>query len=259
MDAVASTGTRLEWIEEGRCARIVLDEGRGNVLDLAALERLRGVARELANERALRAVLLDAAGEHFSFGASVADHLPEKVGAMLGALHGLARELFALDVPLLAAVRGRCLGGGLELALLADRIVAAPGSLLGQPELLLGVFAPLGSLLLPRAVGTRRASDLLLSGRSLTADEALRWGLVAEVGEDPAEVQVAWYREHLAAKSAASLCFATRAARRAWLPRLLEELADLERLYLEELAPTHDATEGLVAFLEKRAPRWEDR
>ncbi len=259
MDAVASAGTRLEWVEAGRCARIVIDEGRGNVLGLGALEHLRELVRSLSSERALRAVLLDASGEHFSFGASVVDHLPDKVGAMLAALHGLARELLALDTPLLAAVRGRCLGGGLELALLAERIVVAPGSLLGQPELSLGVFAPLGSLLLPRAVGTRRASELLLSGRTLGVDEALRWGLVTEVAQDPLETLSAWYREHLASKSAASLRIAMRAARRAWLPRLLEELADLERVYLEELAPTHDAQEGLRAFLEKRAPRWEDR
>lgn len=258
MATLESSRSHLEWIEPGRLARLVLDEGRGNVIDLAALARLRALVGELRAVPALRAILIDHAGEHFSFGASVADHLPERVAGMLGALHSLARELLALDVPLLAAVRGRCLGGGLELALLADRMVVAPGALLGQPEVRLGVFAPLGSLLLPRAVGARRAADLLLSGRTVGAQEALANGLAQEVAADPAAAAERWYQEHLASASASSLRYVTRAARRAWLPAFLAELAELERLYLEELAPTPDALEGLAAFLEKRAPRWGD-
>ena len=259
METLSETRSRLQWIEPNRLARLVLDEGRGNVLGLAALARLRGFVAELAQERSLRGVVIDHTGEHFSFGAAVDDHLPGKVSEMLTSLHALARELLRLETPILAAVRGRCLGGGLELALLADRIVAAPGSSFGQPEVRLGVFAPIGSLLLPRAVGARRASEMLLSGGSITAETALDWGLVAELATDPGAAAVAWMREQLESKSAVALRHATRAARRTWAPAFEAELMDLERTYLEELTPTHDAQEGLDAFLGKRAPHWEDR
>ncbi len=249
---------RLELGADG-LARIVIDAGKGNVLDLAALRELREAIAELRSGDPPRAILLDHEGEHFSFGASVEDHLPERVRGMLEELHALAREWLALDVPVLAAVRGMCLGGGLELVLLADRVFASPEARLGQPEIRLAVFAPIGSALLPRRIGPQAAADLLLSGRTVEAEEAQRIGLVGEVAADPAAAARAWAAEHLAGKSRAALRFATRAARQPWLGGFLADLEVLERLYLEELMQTHDAVEGLRAFLEKRKPAYEDR
>jgi len=250
---------RAEELDDGRLLRVTLDAGKGNVIGGSVIRELREVLALMAPAAGLRALVLDHAGPHFSFGASVEEHAPGLVRDMLPELHALARDLLATHLPILACVRGACLGGGLELAALAHRIFAAPDARLGQPESQLGVFAPLGSLLLPQIVGPARAADLLLSGRAVDAQEALAMGLVAEIADDPLEAALAWARAHLVPKSAASLRFVTRALRATFERRLLDGLAELERVYLDELMLQHDAREGIAAFLEKRRPAWEDR
>jgi cyclohexa-1,5-dienecarbonyl-CoA hydratase len=249
---------RCEHLEGQGVARLTLTAGRGNVLTITVLEELARCARELGGDPSLRAILLDAEGPDFSFGVSVREHLAESAAAMLAAVRGAAEALLAPDLPLLVAARGRCLGGGLELALLGDRLVAAPGAEFGSPEIRLGVFAPLASLLLPRSLGPRRAFELLVGGRALHAERARELGLVSDIAEDPAAAQLAWVRVHLAPHSPFALRQATRAARACWAPRFLEDLAGLERQYLEELMAHPDPEEGLRAFLEKRPPRWRD-
>jgi cyclohexa-1,5-dienecarbonyl-CoA hydratase len=253
------SGLAVERLDELDLLRLTLDFGKGNVLDVAAIEALRAAVHEAAGTPGLRALLIDHAGPHFSFGASVEDHLPERVGDMLPRFHALARETLALDLPLLCAVRGQCLGGGLEVALLADRVVAAPDARFGQPEIRLAVFAPVASALLPHRIGSRRAADLLLSGRSLDAREALDWGLADAIADDPGAACRSWAAEHLLDKSRAALRLATRAARSTWASRFEADLERLERLYLDELMATEDAAEGIRAFLERRQPAWRHR
>lgn len=259
MTTTSETAARpvLTTLEEGGALlRLTLQHGKGNVLDMAAISALRQALRAAREQPAVRAVLLCAAGKHFSFGASVEEHLPGKVGAMLPAFHALFRDLFASGKPLLCAVRGQCLGGGLELAAACQRVFAAPDARLGQPEVKLGVIAPVASLLLPRRVGQAAADDLLLTGRTVSGEEALRLRLVDELALDPEAAALAWFREHLLPLSAAALGHAVRAARHE-LERALEAgLAELERQYLDDLMHTHDAGEGIAAFLEKRTPRW---
>jgi len=248
------------WLEkEGALLRLRLARPKANIVDAAMIGALRSALSEHRPEPRLRAVLLDAEGPHFSFGASVQEHLPGSCDAMLQDLHALVRDLLAFPVPVLVAVRGQCLGGGLELAASGSRIFAAPGASLGQPEMKLAVFPPAASCLLPERVGQFRAEELLFSGRSVGAGEALRIGLVDAVAEDPEAAAVAWYEEALAPLSASSLRLAVRAARTGYLERVSDKLAAVERLYLEELMATRDAVEGLTAFLEKRSPAWEDR
>ncbi len=245
-------------LEEGRVARLTISAGRGNVLTIAVLEDLARAALAAGEEERCVALLLEADGDDFSFGVSVKDHLAATAAPMLAAVRGAAEALLAVDLPLLVAVRGRCLGGGLELALLGDRLVAAPDAEFGAPEIRLGVFAPLASLLLPRSLGPRQAFELLVGGRSLHAERARELGLASDLAADPAAAQLAWARVHLAPHSAFALRQATRAARASWAPRFLEQLAGLERQYLEELMAHPDPGEGLKAFLEKRPPTWRE-
>jgi cyclohexa-1,5-dienecarbonyl-CoA hydratase len=254
-----ATGLRRELLFDGAVLRLVLDAGPGNVIDRALCQELHAAADEARDNPRLVAVVLDHEGKHFSYGASVEQHAPEEVGRMLPTLHAAARALVTLDVPLVAVVRGLCLGGGLELAALADRIVSHPGARFGQPEIQLGVFAPIASALLPRLIGPRPATDLLITGRTLSAEEAHTRGLVAELAEDPAGSALAWVSEHLLPRSASSLRFAVAAARRSWRAGFLSDLEEHERVYLEQLMATHDAPEGIAAFLEKREARWEHR
>jgi cyclohexa-1,5-dienecarbonyl-CoA hydratase len=178
---------------------------------------------------------------------------------MLRALHGLVMRMVAFPLPILVAIRGQCLGGGLEVAAAGHLLFAAPDARLGQPEIQLGVFAPAASCLLPERVGPGAADDLLLSGRSVDGREAHRMGLVQAVADDPEAAALAWFDEHLAKRSASSLRLAVEASRRDLVERVGKKLAAVEELYLSRLMATHDAVEGLRAFLEKRPPRWEDR
>jgi cyclohexa-1,5-dienecarbonyl-CoA hydratase len=178
---------------------------------------------------------------------------------MLASLHAMLLAMLEFPVPILVAVRGQCLGGGLEVALAGSQIFAAPDARLGQPELTLGVFAPAASVLLPLRIGQARAEDLLLSGRGIGALHAATWGLVNEVADDPAAAALAYFEKNLWGKSAASLALAVRAAREPFAELARARLDDVEALYLEKLMATRDANEGLNAFIEKRQPKWEHR
>jgi cyclohexa-1,5-dienecarbonyl-CoA hydratase len=248
----------VEPLDGGALWHVVFGAAKGNVLDRPLLSELCRVFHEAGVARDVKALVLEGQGAHFSFGASVAEHLPERAAAMLRNFHGLFRVIAISGVPVLAAVRGSCLGGGLELASASHRVFAAPSARLGQPEIRLGVFAPVASLILAERVGRAHAEDLCLTGRTVTAEEALRMGLVDVLADDPAAAALAWAREHLVPLSASSLRHAVRAVRQGMNARLVAELSQLERLYLDELMECDDAVEGLRAFLEKREPRWRN-
>jgi len=249
----------VELEKDGALLRLRLSRPKANIVDAAMIAALRAALDEHLSGAGLRGVLLEAEGPHFSFGASVEEHLPGSAAAMLRELHALILQFVASPVPVLVAVRGQCLGGGLELAAAGHRIFAAPGATLGQPEIKLAVFAPAASCLLPERIGLSRAEDLLFSGRGIGAEEAHRIGLVDALSDDPSAAALAYFEEHLAKRSACSLRFAVRAARFDFVYRIRRKLAEVERLYLAELMATHDAVEGLTAFLAKRPPVWEDR
>jgi cyclohexa-1,5-dienecarbonyl-CoA hydratase len=248
------------WLEgDGTLLRLRLARPKANIVDaemIAALEAALAANRERQD---LRAVLLDHEGPHFSFGASVEEHLPGSCAAMLGSLHSLVRSMINYPLPLLVAIKGQCLGGGLEVAAAGSRLFAAADAKFGQPEIKLAVFAPAASCLLPERIGQAKAEDLLYSGRSIGAEEALADGLIDSLSEDPEAAALAYFDQHLAAVSASTLRFAVVAAREEYRQRVIAKLARVETLYLSELMATHDAVEGLTAFLEKRPAKWENR
>jgi cyclohexa-1,5-dienecarbonyl-CoA hydratase len=244
---------------DGALLRLTLSRPKANLVDAAMIAALHGAFVAYRGHPRLRGVLLDAEGPHFSFGASVEEHLPDQCAAMLASLHALVLAMVEFPVPILVAVRGQCLGGGLEVALAGGPIFATPDAQLGQPEMKLGVFAPAASCLLPYRIGQPAAEDLLFSGRSVSGDEALAMGLVQVVAADPEVAARAYFEQHLANKSATSLAFALAAARGAMIRDVRHRLEEVERLYIDRLMQTRDANEGLVAFLAKRKPHWEHR
>jgi cyclohexa-1,5-dienecarbonyl-CoA hydratase len=250
---------QVEEKEDGRIWCVTLNTPKANILDMEKTELLGATFHRAKESPHLKAVILAGAGPHFSFGASVEEHLPGKFEAMLTGFHRLFGQIMDASVVTLAAVRGQCLGGGLELASFCNRVIAAPDARLGQPEIVLGVFAPVASASLAERVGRGNAEDLCLSGRSLTADEAYRIGLVDAIAADPAKAALAYATEHLLPRSASSLRHAVRAVREGFDRRFRAELERAERLYCQELMKTSDAVEGLEAFLEKRPPVWSDR
>ncbi len=247
------------WFEsEGRVLRLRLSRPKANLIDAGMIAALDAAFAEHLARPDLCAVLLDAEGPHFSFGASVEEHLPNQCAAMLKGLHGLIARMVESPVTIIAAVRGQCLGGGMEVALACHLMFVAPDAALGQPEMKLGVFAPAASCFLPETIGPMRALDLLVSGRSISGAEAAAIGLGIE-SPDPEAAALAYISEHLLAKSASSLRFAVRAARHDYATRIKAKIESLERLYLDELMASRDAVEGLDAFIAKRPAKWEHR
>lgn len=253
-------GPLKAWVErEGALLRLRLARPKANVLDAEMIEALRGALSAHRDNAGLLAALIDHEGPHFSFGASVAEHLPQHCERMLKGFHALLASMLEWPKPIAVAVGGQCLGGGLELACAGHLLFASTGAQFGQPEMKLGVFAPAASVLLPLRIGQARAEDLLYSGRAIDAPTALAWGLVNQVGDDAASLAVGYLEKHILDKSAAALAHAVRAARVPFAELARARLDEVETLYLERLMATRDANEGLQAFLEKRAPKWEHR
>jgi cyclohexa-1,5-dienecarbonyl-CoA hydratase len=251
----------IESGRDGRTATLTLNRPPLNVLDLEALTALRDALGELASDNELIVVFLrGAGGRAFSAGVAVEDHTPERVGAMLAGLHESIRRLRALPAITVAAVGGHCLGGGMELAMACDLVIATADSRFGQPEVELGCFPPVGAALYPARLGSGRALELLATGQAIDAERAERLGLVQRLLPAGA---LADGCERLAAeltgKSAPVLRLIKRAVAAGRDLPFAEALAACERLYLDELTPLDDMREGVAAFLEKRRPAWKHR
>jgi cyclohexa-1,5-dienecarbonyl-CoA hydratase len=256
---VDDTKVRVEFSHDERVVSLILAAPKANVLDKSMTTQLTKALVSLHERKVLRAIVVRPEGPHFSFGASVEEHLPEQIAGALARLRALLTALLEAPAPTIAAVRGQCLGGGLELALGCDLILAEENASLGLPEIKLAVFPPAGAALLPPRIGASRAARLVLQGCSLSGSEALAAGLVAvaaPAGELDAKLDELLENDFLS-RSAAALRYAAKASRRSLLVAVNEDLPELEHLYLEELMAQPDAEEGIRAFLEKRTPRYQ--
>ena len=254
-------GLRVWTDPDGARASLTLIHSKGNIVTEALIDMMEVALDELAADRHLKLVTIEGKGADFSFGASIPEHAPGEIERVLPKTHALIEKLLAFPAPTAALVRGRCLGGGFEIALACDFIFAEESAVFGLPEIALGVFPPAAAALLPPRIGTARATSAILSGQSLPAVEWRRAGLIeAVVADGTLEAEVdRWVDAHLRGKSAAALRHATSAARHGLRQHVRAVLPELERLYLNDLMRTGDAVEGIAAFLGKRVPRWADR
>jgi len=250
---------KIRFEKEEDRYRIILADPPLHILDTALLLELREAVERVEPDRPL--LLIEAEGERaFSAGASVQDHLGERVGPMLDAFHGALRALHRLDLVSVAKVRGLCLGGGCELAMACDFVLASDGARFGQPEIALGVFPPVAVWQLGRLTSPRKGLEMILTGDPIPAEEAARLGMVNAVfAEEELDEKSEQWLSRLLRHSSSSLRLAKKAFRLASAGDFEERLAEVERFYLEELMRTDDATEGLVAFLEKRSPEWKGK
>ncbi|MDT8341873.1 MAG: enoyl-CoA hydratase-related protein, partial [Longimicrobiales bacterium] len=247
-------------------AHMVLDAPPLNILTREVMQGLREALAGVAGDAEARVILLTAAGRHFSAGAAVEEHLPGTVEAMIPEFMETVALLETAPAPVVVAVQGRCLGGGVEVALAGDLVVAGEGTVLALPEIALGVFPPAACLQLPRLAGPALAAEMVLTGAPLDAERAERAGLFCRVvPDDRVQEEARALAETLACHSGAALRMAKRglrvgsgAGRSAGAGAAGDAGAEAEvtRLYLEELMATADAREGLEAFMEKRQPRW---
>ncbi len=244
-----------------RIGYITIDRPPLNVLNIAAFDALAAALLDLTSGESVDIVLIRAAGERaFCAGADVSEHTPELAPRMLESFHRVARFLWSMEPVSVAAARGLALGGGFELLMCCDIVVASEGASFGQPEIRVGSFPPIATALLPGRVGRQFASDLVLTGRRMSAFEALALGLVSRVSP-PAEFdsEVERVTRALSENSGPVMRQAVRALRASTAEQFGAALSETERIYIDELLRLEDAREGVEAFLQKRQPRWRSR
>ncbi len=240
-----------------RVASVTLDRPPLNVMNIVMMDSLHKLIMRVAG-RADVLIFRGAGEKGFSAGVDIADHVPERVAAMLTAFHGVFRELARSNVVTVAAVHGHCLGGGCELATFCDFVIASESAIFGQPEIKLGCFPPVAMVTFPRLIGMRAALDLILSGRTISAAEAKEIGLVTQVVPDhDLDQAVASVANDLRTLSPSVLGMARRALWNSDGFDFERALQSAEDFYLHTLMKTHDAKEGIRAFLEKRQPSWQ--
>ncbi|HSP16995.1 MAG TPA: enoyl-CoA hydratase/isomerase family protein [Thermoanaerobaculia bacterium] len=251
--------SKILFSTDDHAYRIALNDPPLHILDIAMLEELRDAISRVQNDR--HCLIITSTGDRgFSAGASVHDHTADRVATMLARFHDCFRLLSRLDIATVACVRGAALGGGCELALACDFVLAGERAKFGQPEINLGVFPPVAAYQLSRQLSPRRGLELLLGGETIDGVTAEHLGLVNAVFTGTEfDVQCERWLERLYKQSASSLRLAKKAFRLAQSADFEERLAAVERLYLEELMKTGDAAEGLSAFMEKRKPVWKNR
>ncbi len=252
---------KLSFINDNSVAHILLDDGKGNVIDHIMMEDIQNALNSFKDKKELKLIVFEGAGKHFSFGASVEEHKKEFAAAMLKGFHQLFYSLRDLSIPTMAKISGQCLGGGLEVALMCNFIFTDKTAKLGQPEIILGVFPPPAAVILPEKIGYVLAEEMIITGKIISGEEAKSIGLVNDVFEDKSTLDEKvneWIEKNILPRSASSLRFAVGAARVKFNHLLSNFLPQLESIYVNKLMATHDANEGINSFLEKRKPVWQN-
>lgn len=253
-----STFTRIAVELRPPVARFALNNPPLNVIDLTMMEELRAGLEQVEILPEITVVVFAGSENAFSSGVDVAAHTPDKVRGMLADFHSVIRSVVSASKLTIASVRRHCLGGGAELALICDIVYASPDSVWGFPEIKLACYAPVASVALSAIVGQKLAAELLLTGRTLTGEEALAAGLVNGLADDP-ETLVTECLQRVSQLSPAALRLAKKAFY-AWDSIHFDKgLARAEQIYNDDLMKTADAQEGIAAFMERRRPKWVGR
>ncbi len=246
---------------ENHVSRIIINQPPLNILDIETMAEIIGALKEIQQLEAIKAVVLIGAGtKSFSAGVKVQDHLPGKVKEMLRVFHGIFREMLNLKQPIIAVVNGHCLGGGCELAMFCDMVIASDKSTFAQPDIALGNFAPLALAAYPSFIWRKKVYEFLFIGDTLSAKEAEAIGLVNRVVP---ESDLKRTEEELVGKLQNLSSVAIEASKMAMAVTFNEQfekaLDAIEGIYMEKLCPSADGLEGLEAFVEKRKPVWKER
>jgi cyclohexa-1,5-dienecarbonyl-CoA hydratase len=249
-------------LEDGTLLKLELNRPKGNVLTMEMMKALSEALSAHSDNPHLRMAFIRGAGNHFSFGASVEEHVKEKAPSMLAGFHDMIRKVAAYPVPIVALVEGSCLGGAFELIVACHLVFAAPSALFGCPEIKLGVFPPVLAAIGAHRLGGPLAERLVLTGATIDAAMAEKAGLVSAIfsGGNPEEELMEWYRKNLRPLSAFAIRQGARVTRlgSGLIAALQDPLARLEKQYVDEVLASNDGNEGITAFIERRKPTWKD-
>src|SRR5437588_4753895 len=250
---------RTTILRDPPIARLTLSHGKQNVIDFQMMEELAQAFEDAERRPEISTIVLSGSGENFSAGVDIPSHTPDKVGAMLNKFHRAIRQLVRTPKITVASVRGNCLGGGAELAMVCDIVITARDATWGFPEIQLACYPPVAAAALAAVVGQKRAAELVLTGRTFDGREAVQLGLASRAVPAKLDEVVSEYEQRLKALSPAALAHAKRALY-SWESAHFEKgLARAEEIYLKELMQTEDAREGIRAWIEKRRPQWKGK
>lgn len=259
---MSDTFQNIKFKISDRVARITFARPPVNIFNIAMMQEINEALIQCAKQRELVAIVFDAAADcrAFSAGVAVEEHVEDTIFQMLDSFHAIFRNIEQIARPTIAVIDGAALGGGCELVAACDIAIASERARFGQPEIKLGVFPPVAAVLLPLVIGDKRARELILTGELIEATEAARLGLVNYVlPTNQLEQKTSELLTGFRSLSAAALEHAKRGIDLGRGRSLDSALKELESMYLHELMKTHDAKEGINAFIEKRKPEWNDR
>jgi len=244
---------------DGGLGTITLKRPPVNVLNIEMMDEINETLREWVKKKDLKVVLFNAEGKCFSAGVDVAEHMGDLAPKMIYSFHGMFRLMDRLGAVTVASVYGSCLGGGCELAIFCDLVIADDTAKFGQPEIQVGVLPPIAAQIMPRIIGRKAAMDLILSGRIISAEEALGMGLINKTVAkgDLSQETDNFVRPYLPL-SAEVIRITKKTIKAGLMDDFEPSLKAIEDIYLNELMKTTDAQEGLKAFLEKRSPEWKN-
>ena len=250
----------LKFEKTDGVARITLNRPKVNMMNIDMMAEINSLLESFVGDQDLKCVVIDAEGKHFSTGVEVGDHKPDKVDDMIGTFNRIFELLEQIDVPVIAVVQGFCLGGGMELAIACDVIVADKGASFGQPEIKVGFFPPYAAIRLPQLVGPAKAIEICTTGKFYKAQEAQRLGMVSHVAEDGqlGETAESIVKE-IQANSPLIIRLNKRAVRQHLGMDFKQALEGVSDLFLNTLMKTEDTLEGIASYEEKRKPVWKNK
>ncbi len=240
--------------------KIIFNNGSLNILTIEMMEQINKALDDFLEDESLKAVIFDHNGKAFSAGVDIGDHMGDKAPKMIKEFHGIFRRLIKLKCPTIASVKGAALGGGCEIAIFCDMVLSSDKAKFGQPEIKVGVFPPIAILAFPEIIGNKKAFELIMLGETIDAKEAYRLGISNQIFPlETYDQEFTKFIESFNGLSSIVLQYTNKAFKKALGIDFETKIDDIEEFYLKVLMSTHDANEGLQAFLEKRSPNWQNR
>ncbi|MBM9530002.1 enoyl-CoA hydratase/isomerase family protein [Desulfoprunum benzoelyticum] len=252
--------TYHQLTQENGIARITFNRPKHNVLNMAMMQELTAILADLNADAELKCVVIAAQGASWCAGVEVLDHKPDLAPDMIRIFDALLKQIHALSVPSIAAVNGACLGGGMEVAIACDMVVAARSAVFGQPEIKLGFLPPYAAVRLPRLVGPSRAIEICTTGKRYSAESMQQMGVVCDVFDDDAlEKGVANLTKEIQHASPLIIRLNKKAVNQHVGMAIDDAMESVNDIFLNQLMHTEDTLEGLKSFEEKRRPEWKNR